>query len=334
MKLTNNSKKVFYSLMKHPEATNKELAEKLNLHESTISKICKNFRESDILRKTYIINLPGLEEGEIILSNGKFRNKFDEEKKDQIISNILGPGIPFLRAFDDIYWGFMGFRNNNFPDNGSDDGFDDHTYDMNKYKFKCDHIKSHRFFNYLPIIKKTLDKDDDLDPKDDKLTKSWSSKELRDVEKNVIESLIKYPNDSDFRRSRRLSISNPTFTKIRRDLINKEIILPRYVPKLIEFDFSLIGSFIINIPNNINNTSKLDDICKLNNHIISLSNQNQVFMISIFKNLKDLTNLLYQGSDLLTKLDISYDNVNFNYVIYDSPNFNKSFEDEKLLKIF
>ncbi len=333
MKLTNNSKKVFYSLMKHPEATNKELAEKLDLHESTISKICKNFRESDILRKTYIINLPGLEEGEIIFSNGKFRTKFDEDRKDQIMSNILGPGIPFLRAFDDIYWGFMGFRNNNFSDNSPDDGFKDHTYDLNKYKLNCDEINPHRYFNYLPIIKKTLDRDDEVEPADDKLSKSWSVKNLRDVEKNVIEALIKHPNDSDFRRSRRLSISNPTFTKIRRDLIDREIILPRYIPNLIEFDFSLIGSFRMNLPKDIK-TSKIEDICKLNNHIVSLRNHNQVIMISIFKNLNDLTNLLYQGGDLLNELDISYDNVDFNYVIYDSPNFNKNFEERKLLEIF
>ncbi|MFW5928672.1 MAG: winged helix-turn-helix transcriptional regulator [Thermoplasmatota archaeon] len=334
MKLTNNSKKVFYSLMKHPEATNKELAEKLDLHESTISKICKNFRKSDILRKTYIINLPGLEEGEIILSNGKFRTKFDEEKKDQIISNILGPGIPFLRAFDDIYWGFMGFRNDSISENSPDDGYKDHTYDLNKYKFKCDEINPHRYFNYLPLIKKTLDGDDNVENTDDKLSNNWSLEDLRDVEKEVIEVLIKYPYDSDFRRSRKLTISNPTFTKIRRDLIEREIILPRYIPKLTEFDFSLIGSFRIKLPKNTKNISKMDDICKLNNHIISLSNKDQVTMISIFKNLKDLTNLLNKGSDLLTNLDISYDNVDFSYVIYDSPNFNKNFEEKDLMKIF
>jgi len=335
MKLTNNSKKVFYSLMKYPESTNKELANRLNLHESTISKICKNFRKSDILRKTYLINLPGLDEGKIIFSNGKFKTKYDSSRKENIMSDIMGSGIPFLRAFDDVYWGFMGFRNNGSSENNDKSiDFKDHIYDLNKYKFKCNEIQAHRFFNYLPIVKKTLDKDDEIEPKDNELKKNWSIDELRDVEKNVIKSLIKYPNDSDFRRSRRLKISNPTFTKIRRDLIDRQIILPRYVPKLIEFDFSLIGSFRINLPKNMNDVSKLENICKLNNHIVSLSNNHQVIMISIFKNLKDLTNLLYQGTDLLTDLDIPYNNVNFNYVIYDSPNFQKNFEEKKLLNMF
>lgn len=332
MKLTNNSKKVFYSLMKYPEATNKELAQKLNLHESTISKICKNFRNGDVIRKTYIINLPGLEKGEMVFSDGKFKTKFSKEKKEEILHNVLGPGIPFLRAFDDVYWGFMGFNNNGFDTEKNLD-FKDKTYDLNKYKFNCDNINIHRYFNYFPIVKSTLDDEDDFELDDEELEKRWSIDELRDVEKNVIKSLIKHPNDSDFRRSRRLNISNPTFTKIRRDLIERQVILPRYVPNLNMFDFSLIGSFRINLPNNVNDMSELENICKLDNHIISLSNQEQMIMISVFKNLEDLTNLLYQGSDLLTKLDIKYNNVNFNYVLFDSPNFNKKFEEKKLLEI-
>ncbi|MFW6083080.1 MAG: hypothetical protein ACOC7O_00375 [Thermoplasmatota archaeon] len=319
--------------MKYPEATNKELANKLNLHESTISKICKNFRESDVLRKTYIINLPGLKTGDLVFSNGKFKTKFDENKKDRMLSDILGSGIPFLRAFDDIYWVFMGFSNDGFNEEKNEE-IEDNIYDLNKYKFKCNGLKAHRYFNYFPIVKKTLDDEFDFEPIDDELKKEWSIDELRDVEINVIESLIEYPYDSDFRRSRRLKISNPTFTKIRRDLIKREIIVPRHIPNLIQFDFSLIGSFRINLPEYIDDTSNLENICKLKNHIISVSNQEQVIMISIFKNLEDLTNLLYQGTDLLTKLDIPYNNVDFNYVIYDSPNFNKVFEEEKLMGIF
>ncbi|MFW6196060.1 MAG: hypothetical protein ACOC5D_01870 [Thermoplasmatota archaeon] len=333
MNLTNNSKKVFYSLMKYPEATNKELAEKLNLHESTISKICKNFREGDVLRKTYIVNLPGLKNGNLVFSNGKYKTKFDENKKDRILSDILGPGIPFLRAFDDIYWGFMGFSDDGFNEEKNEE-IEENIYDLIKYKFKCNDLKAHRYFNYFPIVKKTLDDEYDFEPSDDELKKEWSIDELRDVEINVIESLIEYPYDSDFRRSRRLEISNPTFTKIRRDLIKREIIVPRHIPNLMQFDFSLIGSFRINLPDDINDTSILENICKLKNHIISVSNQEQVIMISIFKNLEDLTNLLYQGTDLLTKLEIPYNNVDFNYVIYDSPNFTKKMEEKELLKIF
>jgi CheY-like chemotaxis protein len=326
IKLSDNMRRVLCGISQYPDDNNKMLARRLSVNTSTISTARQRLKERDLSMKSYVPSFFNIDLGKVVVCAGKYRYQFPSEIRENIMGFVTHPALPFLTISDNISWLVMGLIPPDAmdSDNITQSGFEekyiyDMTFDINKITFETPNTNVKRYFDYSPLLCKTLDVD--LSIKNNIHKASWNVDELKRNEKIILKSLINNSDPSDFQRSQSVGISHPTITKIRKSLINKGIIKTVIKPNLDTFGYGIFSWFNIKFDGKSIEGDMLNSLCSYPNNILSIYNENDVFILSVFYDMKDLMKGQQRVEEFLSSEMISYENISFNYFSLENPTF-------------
>ncbi len=326
IKLSENMKRILCGISQYPDDNNKMLAKRLSVNTSTISTARQRLKDRNLTQKSYLPSFFNVDLGKVVICAGKYRYQFPDEIRESIMGFVTHPALPFLTLSDNISWLVMGLvppemRNS---DNIASSGFEekyiyDMTFDVNRFMFETLNTNVRRYFDYSHLLCKTLDIN--LSIKNNIHKSSWTLDELKKNEKIILKSLINDSDPSDFQRSQNVGISHPTITKIRKSLISRGIIKTVMKPNLDTFGFGILSWFNIRFDGKSIESEALNSLCSYPNNILSLYNENDIFILSVFYDMKDLMRGQQRVEEFLSSEMISYENIAFNYFSLENPTF-------------
>jgi len=253
--LTNKEKLMLYGLVKYPEYSDKDIAEKLNLKHSTVSSIRNRLRENEFIRK---INIPHFQKlgcqmlvtiytsfnpliplAERVEITGKTIEVFEEiffsiGEQDKGFSLSLSRDYATIGRINDIRtqtFGGRGLLEEEYP---------------NMVVFPFTISKIYRFFDFAPLLKKrfnlSIEGEDNVtyfeNINNDNLI-------LSDTEKNVFCMMISYPEMSDSDIGREIDVSRHTVSRFRRRFDQKKLIGKMILPDLKKLGFDILAFYHI-----------------------------------------------------------------------------------------
>ena len=104
IRMSENSKQVFYNLIKHPEMTDTELSERISVSQRTITKLRKEFEKKGLLKNSIVPDLEKLGFKMLVFDHAKLNLIIDEERRNRILDSLIGikPPIMFLVGSSDV----------------------------------------------------------------------------------------------------------------------------------------------------------------------------------------------------------------------------------------
>lgn len=326
LKLSENMKRVLCGISQFPEENNKMLAKRLSVNTSTVSTARQRLKDRELTEKSYIPSFFNLDMGEIVITTGKFRYQFPYDIRESLIGFITHPELPFLIVTDNTSWMAMSLippdisESNNYMERNINEKYIfDMTFDINKSLFEATETSVVRYFDYSNLLCKTFDVNPS--PKPDSPQYFWSLGELKRNEKIIINSLLNDSNPSDFQRSQLVGISHPTITKIRKSLIHRGILKAVIKPNLNTFGFTILSWSSIKLEGKNVDPSHLRALCNYPNNILSIYNEKNIFIISVFYDMKDLMQGQKNVDEFMSSAMLSYEDIVFNYFSLENPNF-------------
>lgn len=248
-KLLKNEKKVLYGLVRYPQFTDRQMAEKLNMKISTITAIrMKLARKNWYLTKRvpYLQNA-GCEMLSIALALFSSRpitdSKVNEGRRilnrEEFVYTISEPNqdffIQFGRNLTDV-------RRN----------LEDVEQAYKSVSYLQDHItlinfpfgisKIPNYFEYAPILRDAFKDDLNLDDEEESSPsfQDMDEEELSNKEKTVFYGLVRHPDLSDIELSRKINASRMTIGKIRKKLEQDGMVRTINIPNLAQIGFELL----------------------------------------------------------------------------------------------
>jgi two-component system chemotaxis response regulator CheY len=326
LKLSENMKRVLCGISQFPDENNKMLAKRLSVNTSTISTARQRLKDRDLTQKSYIPSFFNLDMGEVIISTGKYRYQFPDEIRESLIGFITHPALPFLIVTDNASWMALSLlppeisESYRFIENRFNNKYIfDMTFDINKARFGASETSVVRYFDYSNLLCKTYNVNPS--PKPESPQDYWSIEELKRNEKIIINSLINDSNPSDFQRSQLVGISHPTITKIRKSLIERGILKTVIKPNLSSFGFTIFSWFNIKLEGKNVEPNTVRALCNYPNNILSIYNEEDIFIISVFYDMRDLMKGQQKVDEFMSSAPLSYEDIVFNYFSLENPNF-------------
>jgi CheY-like chemotaxis protein len=302
------------------------LAKRLSVNTSTISTARQRLKDRNLTEKSYIPSFFNLDMGEVVITTGKYRYQFPDDIRESIIGFVSHPALPFLIVSDSTSWMVMGLippdiseSARELSSNFGDKYIYDMTFDLNKIEFKTENTSTLRYFDYSHLLCRTFNVNPT--PKRENNAFPWVVDELKRNEKIILNSLISDSDPSDFQRSQLIGISHPTITKIRKSLIERGIIKTTIKPNLDTFDFSIFAWFNIKLEGRPIEKNLLAKLCSYPNNILSIYDENNIFILSVFSEMKDLMLGQQKIDEFMTSAMLSYENITLNYFSLENPGF-------------
>jgi two-component system chemotaxis response regulator CheY len=263
---------------------------------------------------------------EIVMASGKYRYLFPDDIRESIIGFVTHPALPFLIVTDNTSWMVMGIippdlseSQRELSSNFGDKYIYDMTFDLNNVGFKTQNTNLVRYFDYSHLLCKTFKVNPT--PSGNNHKSPWALDELKRNEKIILNSLISDSEPSDFQRSQLVGISHPTITKIRKSLIERGIIKTVIKPNLGTFGFSILAWFNIKLEGRPVENNLMATLCSYPNNILSAYDDNNIFIISVFDDMKDLMQGQKKIDEFMSAAMISYEDFVFNYFSIENPGF-------------
>lgn len=326
LKLSENMQRVLCGISQFPDDNNKMLAKRLSVNTSTISTARQRLKDRELTEKSYIPSFFRLDIGEVVVTTGKYRYHFPDEIRESLIGFITHPALPFLIVTDNTSWMAMSLippdisESRQYMENRFNDKYIfDMTFDINKARFEAMGTSVVRYFDYSNLLCKTFNVNPS--PKPDSSQLYWALDELKRNEKIIINSLINDSTPSDFQRSQNVGISHPTITKIRKSLIQRGILKTVIKPNLNTFGYTILSWYNIKLEGRKVEPNLLRALCNYPNNILSIYNEEDIFIISVFYDMKDLMQGQQKVDEFMSSAMLSYEDVVFNYFSLENPNF-------------
>ena len=296
--LTKKEKLMLYGLVKHPQSSDRELSEILNLKHSTITSIRHRLKENDYFRKLMIPKLQtfGCEMLVVIYTHfspliplferveitGETIEVFEEiffsvGEQDKGFSLSISKDYATIGRINDIRtqtFGGRGLLEDEYP---------------NTVVFPFEISKIYRFFDSSPLIRKNYNLDFEKDTELSIVDFISTEEELSDTEKNVYCMLISYPELSDSDIGRELGVSRHTVSRSRRKFEENNLFNKIILPNFQKLGFEILAFYHIQFdPRNPPNLDE-DDAATLitDSTIFFASRRFESVMISIYKNYDD-----------------------------------------------
>jgi two-component system chemotaxis response regulator CheY len=319
-------KRVLCGISQYPDDNNKMLARRLSVNTSTISTARQRLKDRNLTEKSYIPSFFNLDMGEVVVASGKYRYSFPDDIRESIIGFVTHPALPFLIVTDNTSWMVMGIippdmseSQKDISSSFGDKYIYDMTFDLNNLRFKTHSTKVTRYFDYSHLLCKTFNVNPG--PLRNNHGSEWAVDELKRNERIILNSLISDSEPSDFQRSQRIGISHPTITKIRKSLIERGIIKTIVKPNLGVFGYSIFAWFNIKHEGRSVEKSILANLCSYPNNILSIYNDDNIFVLSVFDDMKDLMQGQKKIDDFMSSAMISYEDFASNYFSLENPGF-------------
>ncbi len=210
--LTKKEKIVMYGLVKHPEKNSKELATILNLSTTTVNTIKNRLKNKGLITKHYLPNPEGM-------TFKKLKINYDTGEFNKII--ILDPEIIYSLATSKQ---LLTMKINRSEDN-----------EKSLIEYDSSTLIINKFFDYETIISE-LFKITDNTKKDRRIKR----KTITDNEKKVMRIMNNYPEIKIQELSEMTKLSLPTVCRIRRELLNNNILIPKNIPNIEKLGFEVL----------------------------------------------------------------------------------------------
>ncbi|MBU3940889.1 MAG: PAS domain S-box protein [Nanoarchaeota archaeon] len=238
--LTKYEKLVLYGLVRYPLLNDREMSKRLNLKRSTITAIRNKLFKRGFC-KTYVApNLYTMNCASMCILTGKIpEDKEDEGKK--IINEVIS--LPEVVRSIQTEKNFLIIASSeNFGDIKEIIDIVSSLYSKkNKNMLKIFHFpfkKSIMTWNYSNLVKILFGLSGEVDEsKEDKIP---LKKDLKSREKLVLYALSKYPLSTDTEIAKKLKLSRPTVTKIKKNMIKENILRIINVPNYKKLNFELL----------------------------------------------------------------------------------------------
>jgi CheY-like chemotaxis protein len=291
-------------------------------------------KDQDLINTRFIPDFLSVDGGKILITTGKYRYKFPEDVKTTIVGFINNPAIPFYILSDDNSWLSIGIippeydKDDNFKhDNDfvnkisvtNKDYIKKMTFNVNKQLFLNSNTKVWRYFNFGPLVCKTCGIE--FPQRAFTIPKSWKNSILNKNEKMVLSNLIEHPELSDLKRSKLVDLSHPTVSKIRKKLIKKGIVKKIITPNFLKLNFTILSWFNVELGEREIDTKILFPLSIYYNNILAFQDSRNIFLLSLYNDMKDLMTGQQKIHDFITKNMISYEDINFNYYSLENLNF-------------
>lgn len=323
-KLSDKMKKVLCGISLYPEDSNKMLAKRISVNASTVSTSLRRIKERGLIRKNYIPAFFNIDMGSIVVASGKFRYQFPDDIRETIIGFVTHPATPFFSASDNTSWLAMSLLTpaksesvKEISSKLSDRYVNEMTFNVTKVQFDNENTKVWRYFDYSQLLSNKLNTK--MGQRKYLPSLPWTLDELRKNEKIILQSLIHDSEPTDYQRSQILDISHPTITKIRKSLIDRGIIITMAEPNLSAFGFSTFAWFGIKLGGKEIENNLLTSLCTYPNNILFVQGRDNIFVLSVFEDMKDLMLGQQKANEFMSKAMIPYEDISFNYFSLENP---------------
>jgi DNA-binding MarR family transcriptional regulator len=320
--LTQNEQVILYHLVAYPDASDREISQKVRLGISTVTKI-----RNRLLREGYLtaVNIPDVQKigAEIMtIGYGEFNPNIPIDQKlersQEWIDKITGT---FLTIGDGNQAIGMGFYRNYTAGMesilmtkrliGTEPMMT--SGDINSLFISFGVAKFYRFFNYAPLLAKTLGIRDTDYSEPNFYMENTGDSHLTRKEKLVLYGLIKYPDHNDKNLGALLGISRQTISSVRKRFGRDGIITRRYIPNLVKLGFEVVVFAHIQMKNDVQmDPESLREALTEDNTITSICHGTDIVSISAFSNFADTKDRIstflkdQKGQGLFTKEPIVY----------------------------
>ena len=288
--LTNKEKLAFYGLVKYPDLTSKEIGNKIGLQEATVNSIKNRLKKEGYFKRIYIprYDLMGCNLLSVKYMIGDMKamdkNILTEKTKKEMFEKIMStPEKFYFMPSDKEAFSIEASSSwQNFKE--IDDSFEEEIH-KRKIKlgldetihFPLEKSNFYDYFNFATIIKNKFE----LDIKDTKkIEPGYMKYNLSMNEKKLIYALIKYPELTVAKLSKKARLSVPTVCKLRKNLLRYGII------KVVNFpDFVKIGMELI-VLNHYRDHQYLEDNKNKedsNYSFFSIGNKKDIISIELYK---------------------------------------------------
>jgi len=296
--LSSKEKLMLYGLVKYPTSTDKQLSEKLNLKQSTVTSIRNRLKGKGYFRKLIIPRLQNMGCQMLVSIYTSFSPLIPLEERVEITGEAI-------EVFEEIFFsvgeqdkGFSLSLSKNYSTIGKINDIRTQTFGgrglleeeyPNMVVFPFDISRVYRFFDYSPLLKKSFNLKFEEEEFKNQAFRHTDDVVLKDTEKNVFCLMVSYPELSDGNIGREIGVSRHTVSRLRRRFEKSRLIRRINLPDLEKFGFEIFVFYHIRFdPRNPPNMEN-DDAATLisDSSIFFATRQFEAAMISVYSDYDD-----------------------------------------------
>ncbi|MFH1064061.1 MAG: PAS domain S-box protein [Candidatus Woesearchaeota archaeon] len=252
--LTDKEKRAFFGLVRYPDLTSKEVAEKMGMNIATVNSIKNRLKAEGYFQTMYIPRLDLI--GCTLLSVGRATVSLDKDRVrqlrakgsllDKLMSNPEKISILFT---DKEFFSLMFSKDWSVYKQVSDDFDSEYLKEGvvrnqdNVTHFSTDRSVFYNYFNFASIINRQFDlgmEDSICDEAD------YAQYVLTKNEQLMAYGLVRYPESTVLELSKIVGMSVPTVCKLRKSLLDRGILKIANWPDMKKIGIELIGVMVSN----------------------------------------------------------------------------------------
>ena len=303
--LTKKEKMVFFNLVKNPEMNDSELSKTIAIKRSTVTAIRNRLKKDGFYSTLVVPNLPALGCRLLGITYGKYNPltpQAERMKAKTFGEGYKHPELVFLRSTDTeflkLYVGehladIRILQDRNYID------YDSHNFieEINSiyYPFEMGQITS--LFNYVPLVGNLFGIElQDVDYNNYRFNGSKET-DFTNVEKAILDAIVKNPDANIVELSKLTGKTRTTISKIRGDLIERNIMQNFCLPTLDKLGCELMVFLHTKFNPKSSMEARKEDmkvIMKMANHVFKISGDIESAGIIIPKNYTEFTALYNQ----------------------------------------
>ena len=253
--ITEKEKIILYGLVKYPKFTDKQLSKKFNIKHSTVTSIRHRLYEKEFFRSLIIPRLQNMGCQMLVATYTNFSPLIPLEERIEITDKTI-------EVFEEIFFsvgeqdkGFSLSLSKNYSTVGKINDIRTQTFggrglleeeypSMILFPFEISRI--YRFFDFSPLIKKTIKFNID----EDETFKNLAFRHVLDVdfsdtEKNVFCMIVSYPEMTDSNVGQEIGVSRHTVSRLRRRFEENNHIRKIRLPNLQKLGFEILTFYHI-----------------------------------------------------------------------------------------
>ena len=258
--LSTREQQILYQLVRHPSDTDKTISLRICLKLSTVTAIRRRLKEKEIFHSIRI-PCPQAIGAELMAIN------YSVYKTTASVESRLKTGKRFAESHDELFWAVNEYVQStglhfskNYTDISKNITELEKYYTENGYLseegihlliFPFDMVDIPYFFDFSPLLAQSFGIiEDPRNPSEERPNgcpkTNGDNNRMSETGKQVYYNLIKYPNMSDTELSEKISISQKTITKLRKEFEKSGLLKNSIIPNLEKLGFTkLLGTGII-----------------------------------------------------------------------------------------
>ncbi|MBM3309095.1 MAG: hypothetical protein FJY77_02475 [Candidatus Altiarchaeales archaeon] len=314
IKLTDNDKLLFYSLVKWPSLNDTELSKKTKIKRSTITAIRNKLKKNNLYTTIKAPNLERIGCELLTVRYGSFDPLVTYEMREKYTSTQKFPEVFFKRSSDKTRIAlstatnftetkkYIDYSNRMYGEQGflPEEGIT-HVF----FPFRVSKI--FRFYDYAPLMKQHFNI-----PGEDRLEFNTEFAEsepakLTDNEKLVFYAVVKYPELNDNEIAKKVSMTRQYVSNARKKLEYGGLIKTINVPNLAALDFQMLvlTHVVVNPKSSLNaRRHGIEKVLSQGAHIFDIAGNLEFVLISAFKDYPEFDKIHDDIVDYYTEHDL------------------------------